>query len=80
MYTILPSGPVYPRSVSFPAESPNFRKQENPLIFMLSKHFWQFTSLNLNTHKTFNNQPFSGCKQLVSSVFYLCINCQAAFS
>ena len=32
-----------------PAESLNFWEQENPLIFMLSKHFWQFTSLTLNT-------------------------------
>ena len=32
-----------------PAESPNFGVQEKPLTFMLSKHFWRFTSLNLNT-------------------------------
>ena len=53
-----------------PAESPSFGVQEKPLIFMLSKHFWRFTSLNLNTLiRHFIIQPFSCCKQLVSFVF-----------
>ena len=53
-----------------PAESPNFGVQEKPLTFMLSKHFWRFTSVNLNTLiRHLIIQPFSCCKQLVSSVF-----------
>ena len=56
----------------FPVESPNFGELEAPLIFMLSKHFWRFTSLNLNTLiRHLIIQPFSCCKQLVSSVFLI---------
>ena len=52
------------------AESPNFRERKNPFIFILSKPFWRFISLNLNTlvrHSII--QPFSCFKQFVSFVF-----------